>query len=93
MVWQSWKKTFQYQDVTAITGTKEIGFIVYNNETYIETIRFEEQKDVMKLYGISFLTLTNEKNFSVTHIRKTLTFLFKLYFVFSQTCEESSKGL
>lgn len=34
MVWQSWKKAFQYQDVTAITGTKEIGFIVYNNETY-----------------------------------------------------------
>ena len=53
MVWQSWKKTCQYQDVTAITGTKEIGFIVYNNETYIETIRFEEQKDVMKLYHSS----------------------------------------
>lgn len=44
MVWQSWKKTFQYQDVTAITGTKEIGFIVYNNETYIETIKCEEER-------------------------------------------------
>ena len=70
---------------------------------HIETIRFEEQKDVMKLYHSSqsftvilwhlIFNTVNEKNFSVTHIRKTLTFLFKLYFVFSQTCEESSKGL
>ena len=70
---------------------------------HIETIRFEEQKDVMKLYHSSqsftvilwhlIFNTVNEKKFLVTHIRKTLTFLFKLYFVFSQTCEESSKGL
>ena len=37
------KKTY-YQCQGDSTGIKKIGFVVYYNETYIETIKLEEEK-------------------------------------------------
>lgn len=68
------KKTY-YQCQGDSTGIKKIGFVVYYNETYIETIKLEEEKwrnETLLLFAkfyFEFLTLpVNKKVLSKSYI-------------------------